>query len=390
MSAPFGIVFRKELRDHLRDRRSLTGVVFGSLVGPILFGVMFTIIASWSRQDKPLEVPIIGRAHAPALIAYLERSGAKVTEAPSDYEDRVRAGTLDLTLIIPEDFGKKFAAGQSARLQLVSDSSRNKARANVRRLQLLLSSYSGSLAAQRLLLRGVAPELASPLQLEDVDLATPERLAATLLNIIPLFLVIACFMGGMNVAIDATAGERERGSLESLLLHPAQRVQLVIGKWLATVAFSFAMVLLALAAFMIVAKRVPLQDLGVKVTLSPDTALLMVVALLPLLLLAGAVQMLVATFARSYKEGQTYLQLLLLLPTVPATLLAISPIQSKPWMFAVPVMGQELLLSELMRAEPLNATPFLLSALSGAVLTAACVAFTSRMLGDERIVFGRS
>lgn len=389
MSAPFWTVLRKEVRDHLRDRRSLTGVVFGSLVGPILFGVMFTIIASWNRQDKPLEVPVIGRANAPTLMAFLERSGATLSDAPSDYEDRIRAGTLDLTLIVSDDFSKSFQAAQSAKLQLVADTSRNKARANVRRVQVLLSSYAGGLAAQRLLLRGVAPELASPLLIEEIDLATPERLAATLLNIIPLFLVIACFMGGMNVAIDATAGERERGSLESLLLHPAGRLPIVVGKWLATVAFSFAMVVLALVAFMVVAQRVPLQDLGVKVALSPSTALLMLLALLPLLLLAGAVQMLVATFARSYKEGQTYLQLLLLLPTVPATLLAISPIQSQTWMFAVPVMGQELLLSELMRAEPMSALPFALTVLTGLLLTAVCLLSTSRLLGDERIVFGR-
>lgn len=390
MSAPAFVVFRKELRDHLRDRRSLAGVVFGALVGPLLFGVMFTIVASWNRQDKPLLVPVVGRAHAPALMAYLERAGAELSDAPADYEARVRAGTLDLTLFVPEDFGKQFRAGQSAKLQLVADSSRNQARANVRRLQQHLGAFSGGLAAQRLLVRGVAPELASPLSIEDVDLATPERLAATLLNIIPLFLVIACFMGGMNVAIDATAGERERGSLEALLLNPVGRAQVVFGKWLTAAVFGAAMVLLALVAFMLVAKRVPLQDLGVKVSLSPATAALMFAAVFPLVLMASAIQMLVATFARSYKEGQTYLQILLLLPTVPATLLALSPIQSKPWMHAIPVMGQELLLSELMRAEPVSALPLVLGLLSGVVVTVLALLATSRLLGDERIVFGRS
>lgn len=390
MSRPFFVVFKKELKDHLRDRRSLTGVLFGALVGPLLFGVMFTIVASWSRQDKPLHVPVVGRANAPALMAFLERSGAALSDAPADYEARVRAGTLDLTLIIPDDFATRFKAGESAKLQLVADSSRNQARTNVRRLQLQLSSYSGGLAAQRLLVRGVAPELASPLTVEDVDLATPERLAATLLNIIPLFLVLACFMGGMNVAIDATAGERERGSLESLLLNPVARAQVVVGKWMAAMVFGAVMVLFALVAFVLVAKRVPLQDLGVKVSLSPGTAALMFAAVFPLVLMASAIQMLVATFARSFKEGQTYLQLLLLLPTVPATLLAIAPIQSKPWMHAVPVLGQELLLSELMRAEPVSLWPLLLGLVSGVTVTALALYATSRLLGDERIIFGRS
>lgn len=389
MSA-LGAVFKKELRDHLRDRRSIVGVLAGALLGPILFGVMFTVIAQWNRQDKPLIVAVSGRANAPGLIAYLERSGATLTDAPADYEQRVQDGKLDVALVIPDDYAKTFRSGRSATVKVVSDSSRNSARANVRRLQLLLSSYSGGLAAQRLLVRGVLPELAAPVVIDDVDLATPQRLAATLLNIIPVFLVIACFMGGMSVAIDATAGERERGSLESLLLHPVQRGQLVIGKWLTTVLFSAAMVIIALAAFIVIARRVPLQHLGVKISFEPGTVGLMLLAVVPLVLLAGAAQMFVATFARSYKEGQTYLQLLLLLPTVPAALVAIAPIETSTWMFAVPVLGQELLLSKLMRAEALSALPFALGMASSGLLTALVLFGTSRLLADERIIFGRS
>jgi sodium transport system permease protein len=390
VKALLAAVFRKEMRDHLRDRRSVTSVLGGSLVGPVIFAVMFTVIASWNRQDKPVELPVVGRAHAPSLMAFLERSGAKLVEAPADYEAGIKAGTLDAVLVVPEDYGKDFAAGRSAKVQLVVDNSRNKARANVKRIQVLLSRYSGILGTQRLLARGVAPELAQPVQIEEVDLATPERLAASILNMIPIFLVMACFIGGLNVAIDTMAGERERGSLEPLLLNPVQRGTLVVGKWLATTVFSCVTVVVVCVAFVVIAKRVPLQDLGVKVSLEPATAVAMIGAMLPMALLASSAQMLVATFARSYKEAQTYLQLLMMLPTLPGMVLALSPIQSQMWMYAVPVLGQQLLVSELMRGEVLGTMPFVLGTVSSLALTAVCLSLISRLLSDERIVFGRS
>jgi sodium transport system permease protein len=225
---------------------------------------------------------------------------------------------------------------------------------------------------------------------EAVDLSTPERLAASILNMIPIFLVMACFIGGLNVAIDTMAGERERGSLESLLLNPVERGTLVLGKWLATTVFSCVTVVVVAVAFTVIAKRIPLQDLGVKVRLEPATALAMLGAVLPMALLSSAAQMLVSTFARSYKEAQTYLQLLMMLPTLPGMVLALSPIQSQMWMYGVPVLGQQLLVSELMRGESLGVLPFVLSTVGCLALTALCLTQISRLLSDERIVFGRS
>ncbi|PTL83057.1 ABC transporter permease [Vitiosangium sp. GDMCC 1.1324] len=390
MRALLSTVFRKELRDHLRDRRSVMSALGFTLMGPIIFGVMFTVMASWFSKDKPLELPVVGRAHAPSLIAFLERSGATLTEPPADYEARIQAGKLDAVLIIPEDYGKDFEAGRTASVHLVMDNSRNQARSTIHRVEQLLNAYSGMLGSQRLLARGVAPELAAPVKVEEVDLSTPERLAANLLTIIPIFLVLAAFSGGMNVAIDAMAGERERGSLESLLLNPVQREALVAGKWLATVVFACAAATVCLMGFMAVMHRVPLQDLGVKVRLDAATVLGLWAAVLPLALMASSAQMLLSTFARSFKEAQTYMQLLTFLPTLPGMVLVLSPVQSKTWMFAVPVLGQEMLVQELMRGESMGALPFLLGLVSCGTLALVFLACTARLLGDERIIFGRS
>ncbi|MBM7113123.1 ABC transporter permease [Archangium primigenium] len=390
MKALFSTVFKKELRDHLRDRRSVASAVGFTLMGPLLFGMMFTVMASWVREDKPLELPVVGRTHAPSLVAFLERAGAKLSEAPQDYEALIQAGKVDTVLVIPDTYGKDFSEGHSAAVHLVMDNSRNQARKTVQRARQLLAAYSGMLGSQRLLARGVAPELAAPLKVEEVDLSTPERLAATLLTIIPIFLVFATFSGGMNVAIDAMAGERERGSLESLLLNPVRREALVMGKWMTAVVFAVVAATVCLLGFVGVMTQVPLQDLGVKVRLDAVAVLCLWAGVLPLALMASAVQMLLSTFARSFKEAQTYIQVLMLLPMIPGMVLVLSPVQSQTWMFAVPVLGQEMIIQEVIRGEPLGVLPFLLGLASCAALAGVFLAWTARLLADERIIFGRS
>ena len=390
MKALFAKVLQKELRDHVRDRRSVVSALTFTLMGPILFGVMFTVMASWFREDKPLELPVKGRANAPSLVAFLERSGAILTEPPQDYEALIQAGKLDTVLIIPEEYGKDFTEGHTAEVHLVMDNSRNQARKTIQRVRRLLEAYSGLLGSQRLLARGVVPELAVPMRVEEVDLSTPERLAANLLTIIPIFLVFAAFSGGMNVAIDAMAGERERGSLESLLLNPVRREALVLGKWLTAVLFAAAATTVCVLGFVLVMTRVPLQDLGVKVRLDTLSVLGLWAGVMPLALMAAAAQMLLSTFARSFKEAQTYMQVLMLLPTLPGIALVLSPLQSKVWMYAVPVLGQEMLIQEVMRGETLGAMPYLLGVASCGALALAFLAWTVRLLGDERIIFGRS
>jgi sodium transport system permease protein len=383
-------VFRKEMKDHLRDRRSVVSALAGPLIGPLISAVMFTLMASWFSEAKPLEVPVIGREHAPSLIAFLQRHGATLTEAPADYESLIQAGKLDAVLIIPEDYGKDFTSGHTASIQLVVDNSRNQARATIRRIRNLLEGYSGLLGSQRLWARGVSPELAMPVRVDEVDLSTPERMAANALQMIPLFVVFAAFMGGMNVAIDAMAGERERGSLEPLLINPVHRGAVVVGKWLTTVVLACAAVLVCLAAFLVVVNRVPLQDLGVKARFDLPAVLGMLAAVVPLTFFASAGQMLVSTYARSFKEAQTYIQLLLLLPMIPGMVLALSPVQSQTWMFAIPVFSQQLLVGEVLRGQAVGVLPFVLGTLGSAAAAALCLALTTRLLAEERIIFGRS
>lgn len=384
-----GVVLGKELQDHLRDRRSVLTALLFPILGPALFAMMFTVIAGWMREDRPLEISVVGAENAPNLIAFLKRAGAELDTAPPDYEQKIQDGELDVVLVIPEGYGEDFESARPAPVKMVVDNSRNSARVVIRRTQLILDAYAGTIANLRLLARGVSPELARPLDVEELDLATSEKRAANVLNMVPMFLLLAAFMGGMHLAIDATAGERERGSLEPLLVNPISRTALVVGKWIATVVATLVTVLLTLIGFKIAVGRVPLEDLGIRAQLDADQMAAMLLVLIPLSLMAAALQLLISTYARSFKEAQSYVQMLALIPIVPATLLSLSPIKPQLWMMGIPFLGQNLLVTDLMRGEGLDPTGLLLSLVGAVGVCVVCLAAAIRLLGNERVVFGR-
>ena len=382
-------VFRKEVKDHVRDRRSLLSGLIMPVIGPLAFLGMFTLIASWIRQDKPLIVPVAGGANAPNLIAFLQRQGAIVETAPVDFEAQVRDGKLDLALSVPEDYGKEFEAGRSAPVQFFEDSSRTKSRPQVMRARRLLEIYVRRMSALRMIARGVSPTLVAPLEVTDLDLATAEKTAANVLGMMPLFLLMAVFMGGLHLAIDSTAGERERGSLESLLVNPVRRGAVAVGKWLAVVTAAVTAVGVALLGFMLAIARVPLQDLGIKFHLGAPELIGILAACVPLALFAAALEMTAALFARTFKEAQTYLSMMLLVPIIPAAFVTLQPIKTTLPALLVPVLGQTLLMADVLRGEPPPALWFAAAALSASACAAAMLLWTARLLESEKIVFGR-
>jgi sodium transport system permease protein len=382
-------VFRKELVDHCRDRRSMLGALVLPVLGPLVLVGLFRLLSQLGG-DPPIQLPVVGAEHAPRLVEYLKASGAEVLPAPTNPEDSVRRGDVNAVLVIDPDYGERFAAGRSAPVQLIVDQSRSEASHTARRVTRLVYGYAQSLGALRLLARGISPEVATPIALEELDLSTPQKLAANLLNVVPMLLMLAAFMGGMNVAIDTTAGERERGSLEPLLLNPVPRYRLVLGKWLTTVAFSTVITLVTLVGLSSTVRFLPLEEVGLKVLLGPSEALSMLASVLPLTLFASALQMLIATFARSFKEAQTYLSLFNLLPMAPSMVLMLEPTRTAAWMLPVPALAQVSTLVDVMRGEVVPVWHFGLIVLSSLAYTALCLWALVRLLGREQIVFGRS
>ena len=236
-------VFRKEMRENLRDRRALfSAFLFVPLMGPILFSILTTVIVERvvGETDESLRLPVIGAEHAPNLLRFMQENGADVVKMGDDLtaaQALVRSGREHLVLVIPEEIGAQLESGAPAPLDLIEDSSNGKAQRFVSRARTLLQAYSHQLGVLRLLARGIDPSATTALSVRTIDVATPSSRSIVLLGTLTYFVLFSLLLGGLYVAIDVTAGERERGSLEPLLCLPLQREQLVIGKIAATVLF---------------------------------------------------------------------------------------------------------------------------------------------------------
>jgi sodium transport system permease protein len=237
--------------------------------------------------------------------------------------------------------------------------------------------------------RGISPAVVSPLRVEEVEVATTQQRAAQVLAFIPMFIVLAAFVGGMQIATDSTAGERERGSLEGLLVNPAPRAALVAGKCLAAAAVGMVTVGLSTALWANLPRFLPLQDMGIRFRIGGEEIAGILAAGLPVCLFSAALQAYVATMARSFKEAQSYMGVLILMPMLPGLLGTVYSLGDAPWMYAVPVLGQHVLLTAVLGGRAPAPWSYVLAAVVCVAAAAALMHLTTRLFRSERIIFGR-
>jgi sodium transport system permease protein len=387
-SRAFVTVFLKEVRENLRDRRTLiSAFLTGPLLGPLLFVMLLnvTLNRELDKADKPLPVPVIGAQYAPNLISAL-KAGGVVPTAPIDNPERaVRKQDADIVLRIAPGYGKAWRAGQPAQVEMIYDSSQRDANSAVERVSQLVEAYARQQGAMRLVARGLSPTTAWPLVAARRDQATPQSRAVLMFAMLPYFFVITIFMGGMYLAIDLTAGERERQSLEPLFANPVPRWKILAGKLAAICTFSTISLLITLLAFAVVGQFIPAEKIGMELDFGFHFAAYVLLLMLPVVVLLASLQSLVAAFAKSYREAQTYLSLLMLVPIIPSLVLAILPIKAQPWMYGVPLLGQSLGIMQLLRGDGITMQQLALC-LAGSLLAAlVAVAVTAQLYRSERL-----
>jgi sodium transport system permease protein len=294
-------------------------------------------------------------------------------------------------LVIPEEYAEDFSSGKSAAIQLVIDSSRQSAQVDVSRIRGLLEQYSSYLGALRLIVRGVSPEVIRAVNVEEVDVATPQSQATVLVSFLPYFIIFAIFNGAAPVITDTTAGERERQSLEPLLINPVPRRIFVLGKLLAAFPFSIATLAITLLGFGFIFNVLPIEEyIGVRISLDAATLILIFLTCLPIVFLASAIQMVVASFARSTKEAGTYLPFIALIPSLPGLALAFYPVKPAIWTMLIPTFGQQLLINQLMRLEPVSPSNAVISTAMTLLLASVITLVAIRLYNREQIVFRKS
>ncbi|MBD3649397.1 MAG: ABC transporter permease, partial [Pseudomonadales bacterium] len=343
---PALVILSKELKDGIRDRRAVLSAMLFPVLAPILVYFMLTAIVSLRAGTDDLVIPVDGRENAPNLVAWLTERGVTFRNFDGDPRAAVADQSEDFVLIIPDDYARQLGKVEPAVVELVSDSSRNDIRARVSKLRGLVRQYSNEIASLRLIARGVAPQVMNAVHVVDIEIASKQEITAAVLSFIPLYIVLAAFVAGMGIAVDSTAGERERRTLEYLLINPVERFHIAVGKWLAAAAFSAFGMVTTLVLCVLAMQQIRLEELGLTFRMSIPQVLAMILAVLPLSFFAPGLQMLVGIFAKSFKDAQSYIGILVIFPMLPGLYSAFNPIPSETWMFARPVLGQHLLLTD--------------------------------------------
>ena len=350
-------VMRKELRDLSRDRRTLALALFlGPLLYPALMLGMGYLTENRIRTqvDKTLEIPMVGAEHAPNLVKFLATNGITAKAAPANLDAAIRSQEIDAALRISPDYAEDWRNGRPALVEIIRDSTRRDADIPTQRLQAALNAYSQQVGALRLLARGIDASVARPVNIGLQDMATPEAKQGMLLSVLlPYLLILTSFIGGAYLILDATAGERERQSLEPLLATPAPRSAVVSGKIAAACMIGLATLLLTLLAFKFSAQFA--GTLGRQLNVSFLAIGKMLLILVPMLFIGTSLLTYLAASAKSMKEAQSHMTWLMLLPMIPTFALMANPLKSQPWQFAVPLLAQNQLLLKVIRNEYIGA-----------------------------------
>lgn len=385
------VIFQKELLDSLRDHRSWMTGFFWALFGPLLLGGMIMLLGNTFRErvEQPLVLPVAGAEYAPNLMAYLEQQDILIEPAPADPEAAVIAGDINVALIIPAEYSEDFSSGKTASVRLILDSTRQSASPDINRARAALENYSDYIGLLRLSLRGVSPEVMRVVQIEETDTSTPQSQALIFLSMLPYFIIFAIFNGASPVITDATAGERERGSLEPLLINPIPRGWVAIGKMISAMPFAILNLVITLAGFGAIFRVLPVEDLlGIQIGLDFGTLIAIFLICLPIVFLACAIQTLIASFTKTTKEAGTYLPFVGLIPSLPGLALAFLPVKPDLWTMLIPTFGQQILINQFLRSEPISGTNILVSTVLTLLLSTVITLVAIKLYQGERIITG--
>ncbi len=392
ISKAFKTVFKKEVMENLRDKRTvMSSLVMGAVLGPLLMLGLFHVITNVTKgkAEEQLELPVINIQSAQNLEKHLLSQGVKIIELDEKSpEQAIKDKDHDVILEIDEGYSEDMSSGQVAKVMLYYDgSAKGNSNISVNKARSMINAYSSSIGAIRLQLRGVSPGIMNVISIENHDQASSESKGAQMMSFLPYVLIIVLFSGSMYLAIDTTAGEKERKSLEPLFLNPVSRTDILSGKLAATISFGLITLVVTVIVFKLTLPFYPMKKLGVNLDLSMYKLLVIFVALMPLAVLASAIQTIIASFSKSFKEAQTYVGMLIIIPMIPSMILMLLSVKEKLWMMAVPILSQNLIINQIIRGEDPGAAAILVTVFSTLFFGLLLAWIAVRLYNKENMLF---
>lgn len=387
------IVLRKEWRDAMRDNKSLRMALLMPMYFVAIFVASSLFIIHMSNQSRattsePIKLAVVGAAHLPTLIDWLQERGVKIDAVGDDAYQQVERGDLGYALIIPEDAQEKFATGESIELALVFDATNSKLQGSLHFVRQQIWNWNSRMGSLRLLSRGISPAITSPVSIRDLNIASDQKMGFFVMASLPMLMILTAFIASVGFSADMTAGERERRSLESLLITPASSASLVLGKWLTSFSLTLTVLLVEILLLSIAFAYVPFKELGLRVDVSFTDLMAIYGALGSVALLATGLQFVISLFARNFKDAQTYMGMMVFLPMVPLFYTLFNPSAYEDWFRWVPVLGQQVLVKDLLLGGNVSSFHFVQVWIVALALALIFLFFTASKLRKPKIVYG--
>jgi sodium transport system permease protein len=377
-------IYMKEISDAMRDRRTLMMVLLSSLLlVPLLLFVFSTVLSQLESQAIDRSVMAVNMKDAPSLENYILRQGYQIKEAPKDYEAKARSKELGKpVLLVPAQFEADLVQGKKVSLEIAYDTSNRQSEMGLNPLRQLLSGYTQEKIALDLMMRGVSQEVLQLVTVKERHLSRPDERKVTVTGMLPMVLIMAIVMGGMFAAIDTTAGERERGSLEPLMMNPISGLQLALGKTAAVASVSVLVVILTVLSFFPAQSLIQNEALRAEFQFGLKDALAFLLVLVPLAGALAALQVALSLTCKTFKEGNVRNQLLSLTVSFLPLFFLLNPGKEPAWLGWVPVMAQTQMMNQVLKGEAVSYAALALAVGVCVVIMALSLGFVAKKMRD--------
>lgn len=378
----------KEFKEAFRDKRALMTAFSMSLLAPVMIMVMSKTMIKEMVEKPTVYAEFVGAEYAPKLMKdFRDDNILPLSEAEGDSHAIWEKRGIKIT--IPETYAEDMVEGNIINIVLNADYSDKPSLAPIRRVKDVIGDHARAIGYKRLIMRGVDVRILRPLNLVEQDRAQPSSNAMMISMMLGLYLLMGAFMSGLATAIDSSAGERERNVLEMLLCQPVSTLKVVLAKLTCTSAISMLSIVLMLTVTSISVGFVDLTKIGATFSIDAFTFTVLLVLLLPICIFAGALQLFFAFQAKSFKEAQSTVTMLIMLPAfVPIALIFLD---NRPlWLDWIPVAGQSIIMEDLFKGLPIDWAALAVTSLVTVAMSAALVLGLAKKLKSEKVVMALS
>jgi sodium transport system permease protein len=384
----FQALLLKELKEAFRDKRALMVALSMGVLLPVMIMVMSKVMIKEAVDNPPIYVKFSGEVYAPKLIkAFKDANVLSFKDVPEDEQRNWNERNIDF--IIPDTFAQDMSDGKPVEIILRAEYGEKSLASPLRRIRDVVRDYSRSIGFKRLLVRGIDVKLLQPVNLQEQDTSLPTSNAVMISLVLGMYLMMGAFMSGLSISIDSSAGERERNVLEMLLCQPVSTVKIVLAKLFCSSIIAIISITLMLTLTSFSMNFVDLAKIGATFNINIFTTLTLMLLLIPICFLASSLQLFFAFQAKTFKEAQSTVTMLIMLPSfVP---MAMMMMDDKPaWTEWMPISGQSLLMEDIFKGLPVDWVVLLVTSGATLALTAGLVFTLAKKLTSEKVVMSLS